>query len=46
MLRYALKRSNLSMKQSKVFIPTLKETPNDADSKSHQMMLRAAIFAK
>jgi len=32
------------MKQSKVFIPTLKETPNDADSKSHQMMLRAGYI--
>lgn len=32
------------MKQSKIFIPTLKETPNDADSKSHQMMLRAGYI--
>ncbi|MFL2028301.1 proline--tRNA ligase [Loigolactobacillus zhaoyuanensis] len=32
------------MKQSKVFIPTLKETPADADSKSHQMMLRAGYI--
>lgn len=32
------------MKQSKVFIPTLKETPSDADSKSHQMMLRAGYI--
>ncbi|MFD0897373.1 proline--tRNA ligase [Loigolactobacillus binensis] len=32
------------MKQSKVFIPTLKETPNEADSKSHQMMLRAGYI--
>ncbi|ANK59656.1 proline--tRNA ligase [Loigolactobacillus backii] len=32
------------MKQSKMFIPTLKETPNDAESKSHQMMLRAGYI--
>lgn len=29
------------MKQSKVFIPTLRETPADAEVISHQMMLRA-----
>ena len=29
------------MLQSKVFIPTLKETPNDAEIISHQLLLRA-----
>lgn len=29
------------MKQSKLFVPTLRETPNDADIISHQMLLRA-----
>lgn len=28
------------MKQSKVFIPTVKETPADAEVISHQMMIR------
>ncbi|KRN29608.1 prolyl-tRNA synthetase [Lactobacillus selangorensis] len=32
------------MKQSKMFIPTLKEVPNDAEAKSHQMMLRAGYI--
>ncbi|KRK65694.1 prolyl-tRNA synthetase [Companilactobacillus tucceti DSM 20183] len=29
------------MKQSRLYIPTLKQIPNDADSVSHQLMLRA-----
>ncbi|MCT4396571.1 proline--tRNA ligase [Periweissella beninensis] len=32
------------MKQSKVFIPTVKETPADAEVVSHQMMLRAGYI--
>ncbi|GEL14482.1 proline--tRNA ligase [Pediococcus cellicola] len=32
------------MKQSKMLIPTLKEVPNDAEAKSHQMMLRAGYI--
>lgn len=32
------------MKQSKVFIPTLRETPADAEVISHQMMLRAGYI--
>lgn len=29
------------MKQSKIFIPTLKEVPSDAEIKSHQFLIRA-----
>ena len=29
------------MKQSKLYIPTLKQTPSDAEAVSHQLMLRA-----
>lgn len=32
------------MRQSKVFIPTLKETPNDAEIISHQLLLRAGYI--
>ncbi|MGV0167567.1 proline--tRNA ligase [Furfurilactobacillus sp. WILCCON 0119] len=32
------------MKQSKMLIPTLKETPSDAEAVSHQMMLRAGYI--
>lgn len=32
------------MKQSKMFIPTLRELPNDADSKSHQLLLKAGMI--
>ncbi|MBO8441630.1 MAG: proline--tRNA ligase [Firmicutes bacterium] len=32
------------MKQSKLLIPTLKETPNDAEVLSHQLMLRAGYI--
>lgn len=32
------------MKQSQIFIPTLRETPSDADTKSHQLMLRAGYI--
>lgn len=32
------------MKQSKILIPTLKETPSDAEALSHQMMLRAGYI--
>lgn len=32
------------MRQSQMLIPTLKETPNDAEAKSHQMMLRAGYI--
>lgn len=32
------------MKQSQMFIPTLRETPNDAEVLSHQMMLRAGYI--
>lgn len=32
------------MLQSKVYIPTLKETPNDAEIKSHQLLLRAGYI--
>jgi prolyl-tRNA synthetase len=31
------------MKWSKSFIPTLKEAPGDAESVSHQLMLRAGL---
>ncbi|WP_414046594.1 proline--tRNA ligase [Macrococcus equi] len=32
------------MKQSKMFIPTLREVPTDADSKSHQLLLKAGMI--
>ncbi len=32
------------MKLSKAFIPTLKETPSDAEVKSHRLMLRAGMI--
>jgi prolyl-tRNA synthetase len=32
------------MKLSKAFIPTLKETPSDAEIKSHRLMLRAGMI--
>lgn len=32
------------MKQSKILIPTLKETPSDAEAVSHQLMLRAGYI--
>lgn len=32
------------MKQSKMFIPTLREVPADADVKSHQLLLRAGYI--
>lgn len=32
------------MKQSQTFIPTLKETPKDAEIKSHQLLLRAGYI--
>ena len=32
------------MKQSQIFIPTLRETPSDAEVLSHQMMLRAGYL--
>ena len=32
------------MKQSQIFIPTLRETPSDAEVLSHQMMLRAGYI--
>lgn len=34
------------MKWSKTLIPTLKETPKDAEIKSHQLMLRAGLIRK
>ncbi|MFC7372206.1 proline--tRNA ligase [Fictibacillus iocasae] len=32
------------MKQSQLFMPTLREVPSDADIKSHQMLLRAGFI--
>lgn len=32
------------MKQSQIFVPTLRETPSDAEVLSHQMMLRAGYI--
>ena len=32
------------MKQSQMFIPTLKENPADAEARSHQLMLRAGYI--
>jgi len=32
------------MKQSQIFIPTLRETPSDAEAVSHQLMLRAGFI--
>lgn len=32
------------MKQSKILIPTLREVPNDAEVRSHQMLLRAGYI--
>ena len=32
------------MKQSQIFIPTLKEIPSDAEAKSHQLMLRGGFI--
>ena len=34
------------MRWSKAFIPTLKETPNEAEAKSHILMLRAGLISK
>lgn len=34
------------MRTSQLFIPTLKETPNDAELVSHQLMLRAGLVRK
>lgn len=34
------------MRTSQCFIPTLKETPNDAELVSHQLMLRAGLIRK
>lgn len=34
------------MKRSKMFIPTLKENPNDAVIKSHQLLLRSGLVRK
>ena len=31
------------MRQSQMFIPTLRDVPNDAEAKSHQLMLRAGL---
>ena len=31
---------------SKIFIPTLKDTPQDAEVVSHQLMLRAGLIRK
>jgi Prolyl-tRNA synthetase len=32
------------LKQSKLYIPTLKQTPSDAEAISHQLMLRAGYI--
>ena len=32
------------MKQSKMFIPTLREVPADAETKSHRLLLRAGYI--
>ena len=32
------------MKQSRTFIPTMREVPSDADIKSHQLLLRAGFI--
>ncbi|WP_153731313.1 proline--tRNA ligase [Sporosarcina obsidiansis] len=32
------------MKQSKTFIPTMRENPSDADTRSHQLLLRAGYI--
>lgn len=32
------------MRQSKILIPTMRETPSDADVKSHQMLLKAGFI--
>ena len=34
------------MKMSKMFIPTLKEVPSDAEIKSHQLMIRSGMIKK
>lgn len=34
----------VKMKQSKLFAPTLREMPSDAEAKSHQLMLRAGYI--
>lgn len=34
------------MKSSELFLPTLKETPNDAEIASHKLMLRAGMIRK
>ena len=34
------------MKMSKMFVPTLKEVPADAEITSHQLMLRAGMIKK
>ena len=32
------------MKQSQIFIPTLRDNPSDAEAISHQLMLRAGYI--
>ena len=34
------------MRMSKMFVPTLKEVPADAEITSHQLMLRAGMIRK
>ena len=32
------------MKQSKVFIPTMREVPSEAEALSHQLLLKAGLI--
>lgn len=36
-------RRNIAMYMSKMFIPTLKEVPNDSEIASHKLMIRAGL---
>ncbi len=43
-MRIGRKQREILMRQSNVLLPTLKETPADADVASHQLMLRAGLI--
>ncbi len=40
------KRGNHKMKMSKMYMPTLREVPSDAEISSHQLLLRAGLIRK
>jgi prolyl-tRNA synthetase len=36
----------IKMRYSRMFIPTVKETPSDAETASHKLMIRAGLMRK